>query len=250
MEAGILVAGVVIIEEEVEPGQALVDVLRVEVHAMVVVPECAHRFVDVAGARVGRVNARQDVRVMLVVEVPALEKVARVAVALRRRVTVVQVSADRRQPEAAVLILRRQLVGVADQDRLAVMRHVDGPRYIDRLVLGRGADREAPQGLGWKVRGHAHVPRPLSYRVELLRRKLSERLMSYRATFARSLVRSRRWRWSERGRRLNLHGPIARGREQIIEGSRRRATTDLVVVRISRARTQAPLRDQVSRARQ
>src|SRR5207253_1987608 len=131
---------------------------------------------------------------------------------------------------------------VADQDRLSVMRHVDGSRDIDRLVLGRGADREAPQGLGWKVRGHAHVPRPLSYRVELLRRKLSERLMSYLATFARGRVRSRRWRWGECDRRLNRHRSIARGREQIVEGPRRRATTDVVVVvRISRARTQAPL---------
>ena len=188
---------------------------------------------------------------MLVVEVSALEEVARVAIALRRRVTVVQVSADRRQPEAAILILRRQLVEVADQDRLSVMGHVDGSRYIDRLVFGRGADREAPEGLEWKVRGHAHVPRPLSHRVELLRRKLRERLMRDLAAFTRGRVRSRRWRWSERGRRLNLHGPIARGREQIIEGSCRRATTDVVVVvRISRARTQAPLRDQVPRARQ
>src|SRR5207244_12745717 len=112
------------------------------------------------GSMVGGVNLRQDVRVMLVVEVPAREKVARVAIALRRRVTVVQVSADRRQPEAAILILRRQLVEVADQDRLSVMRHVDGPRYSDRVVLGRGADRAAQQGLEWKVRGYAHVPRP------------------------------------------------------------------------------------------
>src|SRR5438552_8043293 len=259
MEAGVLVAGVELVEEEVEPGQPFVDVLRGEVHAVVVVPERAHRLVDVAaGGRVDawrglvvREDSGQDVRVVLVVEVSALEEVARVAIALRRRVTVVQVSADRRQPEAAILILRRQLVEVADQDRLSVMGHVDGSRYIGRLVFGRGADREAPEGPAWRYRGHAHVPRPLSHRVELLRRKLRERLMRDLAAFTRGRVRSRRWRWSERGRRLNLHGPIARGREQIIEGSRRRATTDVVVVvRISRARTQAPLRDEIPRARQ
>src|SRR5207244_13176105 len=97
------------------------------------------------GSMVGGVNLRQDVRVMLVVEVPAREKVARVAVALRRRVTVVQVSADRWQPEAAILILRRQLVEVADQDRLSVMGHVDGSRYIGRLVFCRGCARESPR---------------------------------------------------------------------------------------------------------
>jgi hypothetical protein len=64
-------------------------------------------------------------RVVLVVEMAALEEVAGEAVAFRRRVPVVQVGADRGQPEAAVVGL--QVVEVAHQNRLAVEGMVGRP---------------------------------------------------------------------------------------------------------------------------
>src|SRR5438445_10312787 len=96
MEPGTLISGVELIEEQVEAGQALVDVLGSEIDAVVVVPERAHRLVDVARGRerLGR-EAGQDVWIVLVVEVADLEAIDGVAVALRRRVPVVQVGRNR-----------------------------------------------------------------------------------------------------------------------------------------------------------
>src|ERR1051325_8782131 len=47
-EAGSFIASIELIEQQVETGEAFVDVLGGEVDAMIVVPERAHRLVDVA----------------------------------------------------------------------------------------------------------------------------------------------------------------------------------------------------------
>ena len=70
-EAGRLVAGVVIVEEEVVTDQPLVDVLRREVLAVVVIPERAQRLVDVAVGRRGGEEAGELVRIVLVVVLAA-----------------------------------------------------------------------------------------------------------------------------------------------------------------------------------
>src|SRR5262249_5140062 len=84
VESRALVARVELVEQQVEPEQTLVDVLGREVHAMVVVPECTQRLVDVAGGLVGRVEAGQRVRIVLITEVTVAVEIAGVAVALRR----------------------------------------------------------------------------------------------------------------------------------------------------------------------
>jgi len=85
MEPGTLITGVELIEEQVEAGQALVDVLGSEIDAVVVVPERAHRLVDVARGRerLGR-EAGQDVGIVLVVEEirPSLKRSRRLKPAL------------------------------------------------------------------------------------------------------------------------------------------------------------------------
>src|ERR1041384_1064030 len=48
MESRGLIASVIIVVEVVHPRQTLVDVLRGEIEHVVVIPERAHRFVDVA----------------------------------------------------------------------------------------------------------------------------------------------------------------------------------------------------------
>src|SRR5439155_20934273 len=63
----VLVARVSLVEEQVEAGESLVDVLRREIETVVVVPERVHRLARVAG-RGKRVEAGADVRIVLVVE--------------------------------------------------------------------------------------------------------------------------------------------------------------------------------------
>src|SRR5262245_45865407 len=86
------IASVELVEQQVEAGQALVDVLRGEVDTMIVIPERAEALVDVADARVGGVDAGKDVRIVLVVEPSRAriaqrfewsKEIARVAVAFR-----------------------------------------------------------------------------------------------------------------------------------------------------------------------
>jgi hypothetical protein len=135
-EAGGLVAAVKVVVEDVEARQSLVDVLRGEADAVVVIPAGPQRLVDVAVGR-GRRDAetRQHVRIVLVVERGIRDRgplrvgkvVAREAVALRRVVRVVQVGRNLRDAEAAVV--RGQLVAVANQDLLAVFRVVRRARH-------------------------------------------------------------------------------------------------------------------------
>src|SRR2546421_7552337 len=100
------------------------------------------------------------------------------------------------------------------------MLDVQRSRHVDRIVLlGRG-DREAPQVLriDSRIGSDAERPRLLVDAVELLRRKLGERLVRNRAAFARGRVRGHRRRRAQRGRRLDPPSPVARGWKQIEEG--------------------------------
>src|SRR5262245_14057860 len=63
-----LIAGVEVVIQKIHSGQSFVDILRREVHAVIVVPQCAHRFVYVSSRRMGRGEPRQHVRIVLVVE--------------------------------------------------------------------------------------------------------------------------------------------------------------------------------------
>src|SRR5262249_25048237 len=85
-ESGELVARVELVVKKVETGEPLVDILGREIDAVVVVPERAERFVDVAVGRMRRGEASEHVRVVVVVELAPPEEVARKAVALGRRV--------------------------------------------------------------------------------------------------------------------------------------------------------------------
>src|ERR1051325_6951848 len=80
-EPGSFIASIELIEQQVEAGEAFVDVLRSEVDAMIVVPERAHRLVDVAVGWVARGKTGEDVRIMLVVPLVLTEEVARKAIA-------------------------------------------------------------------------------------------------------------------------------------------------------------------------
>src|SRR4029077_4819488 len=80
MEPRAFVAGVELVEQQKEPEQTFVSVLRSKVHAMVVIPQGAERFINVAVGLVGRVKSSQHVGILLIVEVPDLEEIAREAV--------------------------------------------------------------------------------------------------------------------------------------------------------------------------
>src|SRR5258708_1061178 len=85
-----LVSGVELNEQTIETHEALVGVLRCEIHAVVVVPERAQGFIDVAiGPAVG-VESGQNVGIVLVAELPYFIKVTRGAVAFRRTVSIMQ----------------------------------------------------------------------------------------------------------------------------------------------------------------
>src|SRR5262249_46050484 len=105
-------------------------ILRREVHAVIVVPQRAHRFVYVAGRLVGRSEPRQHVWIVLVVEegtgkLGIWEEVARKPVAFRRCVAVVQVRAHLILPKAAVV--GRQVIDIADENRFPISGDVEWP---------------------------------------------------------------------------------------------------------------------------
>src|SRR5260370_21954530 len=100
-------AGGKCIKQQINPSQAVVGVLRREIYAMVVIPECAECLIDVSGAGVGGKNARQNVGIVLIIELARLEEVAGKAVTFRRGVAVVQASGCRRRSKAVVVIQRQ-----------------------------------------------------------------------------------------------------------------------------------------------
>src|ERR1700741_1345236 len=87
-EAGSFIASIELIEQQVETGETFVGVLGREVDAMIVVPERAHRLVDVAVGWVTRGKTGEDIRIMLVVPLVLTEEVAREAIAFGGGMTI------------------------------------------------------------------------------------------------------------------------------------------------------------------
>jgi hypothetical protein len=94
MKSAAFVAGIELVEEAIEADQSFVGILRSEIDAVVVIPERTQRFVDIACWSVIRIESRQYVGIILIAEVSGTVEVARIAVALGRGVTVVQVGRD------------------------------------------------------------------------------------------------------------------------------------------------------------
>src|ERR1700675_3580739 len=104
METRAFIACIELVEQQVERFQALVNVRRREVYAVIVIPQRAHTFIDVAaGSLVGGEYACQLIRVVLVIPMPSLEKVTREPVTFRRRVAVVKMRGDRGKAKPTVL---------------------------------------------------------------------------------------------------------------------------------------------------
>src|SRR5205807_5033727 len=104
---------------------------------------------------------------------------------------VVQVGADGVVAKAA--IVGRQIIDVADQNRLAIFRVVD---RSGRLAV------KSPQGLRGQIGGDSRRNLGLGDLVELLRRELGKGLVGNGAPFAACGVRSDGGRGIQRGNRL------------------------------------------------
>src|SRR5437867_4962217 len=199
MEPGALVPGVQIVAEKDKAGEPLVDVLRGEIHAVVVVPEGAQAFPDIALWRMGAVGPSQRIGVVLVIILPPLKKVTGEAVALRWGMSIVHVGRDRGDSETAVLVGWRQIIVVPEQDRLPILPHMGRPG--DHAV-------KAPQSLERKVWVHLGLDLALMD-FEKLQRGRRQGLMVPRAPVEREPVRRvdggvrapRGWR-GERSNRL------------------------------------------------
>src|SRR5690349_4203391 len=81
MKARRLVTSIVVVKEQVHPGETFVDVLRREVVHVIVIPERAHRLLDVAAdVLVSRVHSGKNVGIMLIVKLAWSKEVARIAI--------------------------------------------------------------------------------------------------------------------------------------------------------------------------
>src|SRR5262245_30357840 len=127
METRGLVACVLVIEEEKEAGKPLVDVLRGEIHAVVVVPKGTQVFSLISVGWIRAVETRKKTGIVLIVVLPSLEEIAGETITFRRCMRVVQVGRYRWKPEAPVLANRRQVVEVSHQERMPVVCLVRGP---------------------------------------------------------------------------------------------------------------------------
>jgi hypothetical protein len=85
---------------------------------MIVIPERAQRFSDVAARSRKRVEARQYVGITLVVEQAGVEKVAREPIAFGRSVAIVKMGGGLR--DAKTYVIGRQVVESSYEQRLAV----------------------------------------------------------------------------------------------------------------------------------
>src|SRR5258708_9171706 len=88
---------------------------------------------------------------------------------------VVQVRSNGIVPKA--IVVGRQIVHVAYQNRLAIFRVIDRPWCFTV---------KSPKSLGGQIRGHGGGNLRLRDLVKLLRRKLGQRLVRDRASFAPS----------------------------------------------------------------
>src|SRR5690349_8083549 len=121
-KSGCFISSVKLIKKEIETSEAFVDILRREVHAVVVIPERAHRFVDVAVGWMARRESSQGIGIVLVVPFVLTEEVTGEPVTFRWCMAIVQVSGDRLYAEPSVVIW--QVVEVSDEDRFAVASHI------------------------------------------------------------------------------------------------------------------------------
>ena len=147
MEAGAFIAGVELVEHELEAHQALVRVLGGVFDAVIVIPQGAQGLPYVA-VRLKVKGKSCLLRGVVVIKVlPTEEPATGPAVALRSRVEVVQVGRHLRDAEATVLVLRWQLVEPANHPRLLIAGD-NGRSGKDRHVAGsRSALVESPDGL-------------------------------------------------------------------------------------------------------
>src|SRR5215213_472241 len=128
MKARRLITSVMIVEEHVHAGKAFVDVLRSEVVHVIVIPERAHRLLDVtAKVFMRRVHPRKYVWIVMIIKLSRSEEVARVAVRFGRGVTVMQVRRNEVLAEAA--IVDGQVVAIADENRSAVALDIKRSRH-------------------------------------------------------------------------------------------------------------------------
>jgi len=171
VESGAAVAGIELVEQAIEAHQSLVGILRGEVHTVIVIPQRTQGLVDVTVGLMGGVESGEHVRVVLVAEVARRVEVARIAVALRRVVGVVQVSGDRGHAEPGVVHLRDRWQGVdiTRELRLAVKRLVRraGAAWTCAVV-------ETPDGLRGQ-RGIVGLPRRELPLVELVESARNDR---------------------------------------------------------------------------
>src|SRR6185503_18473616 len=146
METGVFITCVELVEQQIERFQALVDVCRRKIYAVIVIPQRAHRLPNVTpGSLVCGESACQYVRIVLVIPMPSFEKVTWEPITFRRRVTVVHVGGDRGKTKPPVLRSRGQIVEVPHQHRFSIPGHVGGAWH---------KPVESPHWLQRKVRGH------------------------------------------------------------------------------------------------
>ncbi|CAB4819361.1 unannotated protein [freshwater metagenome] len=170
-----LVAGIDFVIDRGRAEQARVHVLRGEVVLVVVVPQRAERLAVVAahagaGGHEALVDARVQVRVVVVPEPARVVVVQRAAIALGRRVVVVQVRAHGRGAKAqrGHRILRRggQFVVDARQVRAAVLQAEQDPAHARAGRFGHAGGLACQEGpidvtpgrLARKARRHVRVP--------------------------------------------------------------------------------------------
>ena len=169
-----LVAGIEFVIDRGRAEQARVHVLRGEVVLVVVVPERTERLAVVAahagaGGHEALIDARVQVRVVVVPEPARVVVVQRAAIALGRRVVVVQVRAHGRGAKAqrghGILRRGRQLVIDARQVRAAVLQAKQDPAHARAGRIGHagglveeGPIDETPGRLAGCTGGHVAVP--------------------------------------------------------------------------------------------
>src|SRR5262249_7928369 len=134
----------------------------------VVVPERAHRFIDVPtlGLEI-RENSGQHVGIVLIIEMAYLEEIAREAVAFRRRVSVMQMRGDGGKSKTTVPVHGGQRIVVPHQDRYPIVIDIGGAGAGDVTV----GVIEAPYGLNGKIRRLADLYHVLNDVVQLLGRE-------------------------------------------------------------------------------
>src|SRR6185312_10898034 len=184
VEPGAFVASVKLVENKLEAGQPFVRVLRSVVKAVVVIPQSAQGFIDVAIGRIGGVKAGLLQGVVIIEILAAKEIAAGAAIAFRAGMEIVQMCGNFRYPEPTTLVLRGQFIEAANHDWLLITGHNRGPgSYSDVTRIGATLV-EPPDGLRGNISigGDAEIrvcAHPLDEIV--LRRVLVEELEAVRS---------------------------------------------------------------------